>query len=141
MRHLSSLFCAAILMVMVATTHLNAGDIKVIVNSSVGASSATAAEIKAVFLQAKTSLSDGSHVQPVILTGPEYGPFVQGYLGKTVTALETYYRSLLFSGTGVIPKFLASEQEMVNYVTKTKGAIGYVSAKANTGGVKVLNLN
>jgi len=35
-------------------------------------------------------------------------------------------------------KMLASDAEVVAYVTKTKGAIGYVSAAASTDGAKVL---
>jgi ABC-type phosphate transport system substrate-binding protein len=35
---------------------------------------------------------------------------------------------------------LASEDEVIAYVSRTKGAIGYVSSAAPTNGVKVLPL-
>jgi ABC-type phosphate transport system substrate-binding protein len=39
-----------------------------------------------------------------------------------------------------MPKSFGKDAEVVAYVAKTKGAIGYVSADADTAGVKVLDL-
>jgi hypothetical protein len=126
-------FCAAVT--------ASAGDIKVIANPSVGASSVSADEIKGVFLATKTSLSDGSHVEPVLeKDGPAHEAFLKQFIGKTDTALETYYRSLVFTGKASMPKTLAADAEVVAYVAKTKGAIGYVSAAASTAGVKTLEV-
>jgi ABC-type phosphate transport system substrate-binding protein len=61
-------------------------------------------------------------------------------VGKSDAALETYYRSLVFTGKGSMPKSFASEADVVAYVAKTKGAIGYVSAAANTADAKVLEV-
>lgn len=41
---------------------------------------------------------------------------------------------------GVHAKAFNSDAEVIAYVTKTRGAIGYVSASAGTEGVKVLDL-
>jgi len=73
-------------------------------------------------------------------SGAAHEAFVKQYLGKTDAALETYYRSLVFTGKGSMPKALASDAEVVSYVAKTKGAIGYVSAGAGTEGVKALEV-
>jgi len=117
------------------------GDIKVIANPSVGASSLSTEELKGVFLATKTSLSDGSHVEPVLeKSGSTHEEFVRTYLGKTDAALQTYYRSLVFTGKASMPKALGSDAEVVAYVAKTKGAIGYVSAGATTAGVKILEV-
>jgi hypothetical protein len=139
MRELRTLFivftlCTAGAVELVSAT----ADVKVIANPTISAVSTTSAEIKAVFLETKTSLSDGSRVQPVILKGSASGTFARSYLGKSAIGLETYYRGLVFSGTGVIPKMFASETEVVEYVAKTRGAVGYVSTSATTNGVKVL---
>ena len=118
-----------------------AGDIKVIANSSVGASSVSADELKGVFLATKSSLSDGSHVEPVLLkSGAVHEAFLKDYVGKTDSALETYYRSLVFTGKGSMPKELGTESEVVDYIAKTKGAIGYVSSGASTPGVKTIEI-
>lgn len=118
-----------------------AADIKVIANTSVGASSVSAEELKAVFLVTKTSLSDGSHVEPVIAKGgPVHEAFVKEYLGKTDAAVQTYYRSLVFTGKGSMPKALGSDAEVAAYVARTKGAIGYVSGGASAAGTKTLEV-
>ncbi len=123
------------------TLTLSAADIKVIANSGVTASAVSAEELKGVFLATKTSLSDGSHVEPVLeKNGAAHEAFLKEYLGKTDAALQTYYRSLVFSGKGSMPKAFSSDAEVVAYVAKTKGAIGYVSASAATAAVKTLEV-
>jgi ABC-type phosphate transport system substrate-binding protein len=118
-----------------------AADVKIIANESVGASSVSADELKGVFLATKSSLSDGSHVTPVLeKDGPAHEAFLKEYVGKTDSAFETYYRSLVFTGKASMPKTTASDAEMVAYVAKTKGAIGYVSTAAGTDGVKTLEI-
>jgi hypothetical protein len=130
---------AALLLALAAAAP--AADLKVIANPSVGAPSVSADELKSVFLATKNSLSDGSHVEPVLSKdGPVHEAFLKAFLGKTNAALETYYRSLVFTGKGAMPKILASDAEVVAYVAKTKGAIGYVSGGASTTGVKILEV-
>jgi ABC-type phosphate transport system substrate-binding protein len=124
-----------------AVSNLAAADIKIIANESVGATSISADEIKGVFLATKSSLSDGSHVVPVLEKGgPAHEAFLKEHLGKSDSALETYYRSLVFTGKASMPKTLAADADVVAYVAKTKGAIGYVGADAATDGVKTLEI-
>ena len=137
MRYLQFLMIAAVASMLSA----QAADLKVIANPSVGASSVSADELKGIFLATKTALSDGSHVEPVLEKGgPVHEAFVKEYLGKTDAALQTYYRSLVFTGKGSMPKTLAADAEVVAYVAKTKGAIGYVGAGTSTAGVKTLEV-
>ena len=118
-----------------------AADVKVIANSSVGAPSVSSDELKGVFLATKSSLSDGSHVEPVLLkSGAVHEAFLKEYVGKSDSALETYYRSLVFTGKGSMPKTFATDAEVVAYVEKTKGAIGYVGAATSTTSAKVLEV-
>jgi len=137
----SSIICFAALAAIGAMNNLVAADVKVIANPSVGASSVSAEELKSVFLITKTSLSDGSHVEPVLQKGgTAHEAFVKEYLGKNDSALQTYYRSLVFTGKASMPKTVAADADVVAYVAKTKGAIGYVSAGASTAGVKTLDV-
>ena len=139
MKHLRVLITAALL--IFGAMNVLAGNVKVIVNSSVSASSISVDDLKGVFLSEKSSLSDGSHVVPVLSKGgPTHEAFLRQYLGKTSDTLQTYYRSLVFTGKGSMPKMLGSDAEMVSYVAKTKGAIGYVSADVSADGVKTLDV-
>jgi hypothetical protein len=124
-----------------ASATVRAADVKVIANPSVKADSLSAEDLKGVFLATKSSLSDGSHVEPVLEKGgPAHEAFLKEYLGKADAALQTYYRSLVFTGKASMPKVFATDAEVSAYVTKTKGAIGYVSADASTDGVKTLEV-
>jgi ABC-type phosphate transport system substrate-binding protein len=129
------------LLTLVTASSSAATGIKVIAHASVKVSQVTSDEIKGVFLGTRTSLADGSHVEPVLLkSGDVHDTFVKLYTGKTVVGLESYYRSLVFTGKGSMPKVLTSDAEMVAYVKNTRGAIGYVSAGTNTDGVKILDV-
>jgi hypothetical protein len=122
-----------------ASRAVHAADLKVIANPSIKADSVSAEDLKGVFLATKSTLSDGSHVEPVLEKGgPIHEAFLKEYVGKADAALQTYYRSLVFTGKASMPKMLSSDAEVSAYVAKTKGAIGYVSGEASTPGVKTL---
>ncbi|HZR58217.1 MAG TPA: hypothetical protein VFA74_15185 [Terriglobales bacterium] len=140
MKNLRALSVAAGLITF-ASMNAQAGSVKVIANSSVKSDTISADELKSVFLEEKSSLSDGSHVEPVLEKGgPAHEAFVKEYLGKSDSALQTYYRSLVFTGKGSMPKAVASDAEVTAYVAKTKGAIGYVGSDASADGVKTLEV-
>ncbi len=128
-------------MVILVSASASAGGVKIIANSSVKADSVSADELKNVFLEETSSLSDGSHVEPVLAKGgAAHETFVKEYLGKSDAALQTYYRSLVFTGKGSMPKTVGGDAEVAAYVAKTKGAIGYVSSETSTEGAKTLQV-
>jgi len=134
-----TLLAAAGFMISVSPHVFAAVDVKVIANSSVRADTISADEIKRVFLEERRSLADGTHVAPVLeKDGPVHEAFLRIYLDRTDDDLLTYYRALVFTGRGSMPKKLDSDAEVVAYVARTKGAIGYVSSETNTEGVKIL---
>ena len=116
-----------------------AGDIRVIANPSLKADTISPGELKSVFLEQRNSLADGTHVEPVLeKSGPVHDAFLRQYLGRTEDDLRSYFQAMVFSGRGSMPKELRSDAEVVAYVAKTRGAIGYVSAETSTEGVKTL---
>lgn len=124
---------------LIAPLTMRAADLKVIANPSVSASSISADDLRDVFLENKDSVA-GSHVDPVLEKGGAAHEAFLKVLGKSDAALQTYYRSLVFSGKGSMPKTLASDAEVAAFVAKTKGAIGYVSADASAPGTRVLEV-
>ncbi len=118
---------------------LNAAEIMVVANPSVKSAEVSADELKQVFLGSKSSLSDGSAVEPVLAQGgATHEAFLKAYVGKTDPALRNHFKSLVFTGKGSMPKSFASDAEILAYVSKTKGAIAYVSASAGVGNAKKL---
>jgi ABC-type phosphate transport system substrate-binding protein len=129
---------AALAFVAAAAT---AADFKVIANPGIKVTEISANDLKEVFLATKTSLGDGTHVEPVWEKGgATHEAFLKEYVGKTDAAVGTYYRSLVFTGKASMPKSFASDADVVAYVEKTKGAIGYVGATTSPGEAKVLDV-
>ena len=115
-----------------------AGDVKVIANPSVKVESISARELKSLYLGEKSSIH-GTHVEPVIeRRGPAHEAFLRDYLGQTDDELQKYYEALVFTGRGSMPKTVSSDAEVVAYVAKTRGAIGYVGTGASVEGVRTL---
>jgi hypothetical protein len=82
----------------------------------VKASEVPAEDLERVFLGTKTALDDGNHVRPVLAkAGAAHEAFLREYLGKTDAALQVYYRSLVFTGKGFMPKVLSSGAEIAAY--------------------------
>jgi TonB family protein len=128
--------------VIFAPSRVIAADVKVIANGSVKADIISASEVKSIFLEKSNSLRDGTHVEPVFeKDGPVHEAFLHKYLAAgTDNDLQSYYRALVFSGRGSMPKQLGSDAEVVAYVARTKGAIGYVSAETAVEDVKTLTI-
>src|ERR1700692_1799016 len=86
-----------------------AADVKIVANPSVRADSITPAELRSVFLEDRRSLNDVYHVEPVLAKGgAAHEAFLRQYVGKTDSALETYYRGLVFTGKASMPKTVGS---------------------------------
>jgi hypothetical protein len=52
--------------------------------------------------------------------------------------VKSYWQQLIFSGRGVPPPELDTEEEVIRYVGRHPGALGYVSSYGEVGGVKVV---
>ena len=116
-------------------------DFVVIANASLTDRTISASDLKQIYLGTKTSL-DGRHVEPVIAqSGPFHEQFVSVCLGKTEAGLRNYFRNLVFSGKGNMPRSFATSAEVVSFVSRTPGAIGYVDSEANLTGVTKLTVH
>jgi TonB family protein len=115
-----------------------AGNVKIIANPSVRAETISVRALQSVFLRERNSLRDGTHVEPVLSKGPVHAAFLKEYLGQNDDTLQDRYRTLVFTGKGLMPKVLRSDEEVAAYVAKTRGAIGYVSSTVTVDGVKTL---
>lgn len=111
----------------------------VIANPSVKSVEISKDDLRDIFTGASSSLKGGHGVIPVLLKqGTAYEAFLNLYIGKSDSAYRASWRSLVFSGEGVMPRSLDSDAAMVEYVARTRGAIGYIGTTAPHAGVKVL---
>jgi hypothetical protein len=119
---------------------LFAADVTIIANPSVSEQNISSEDIKNIFLQTKNSIGS-THVLPVLhKSGPVEDSFCEKYVGKNDVALQTYYRSLVFTGRAMMPKALDTDKEIIDYGARTKGAIGFVSPGAKLEGVVTITV-
>jgi ABC-type phosphate transport system substrate-binding protein len=92
------------------------------------------------FLKKVTTWSHGGVVRPVDLRpdSPARRKFSEDVLGRSVAAVRSYWLQIIFAGRGVPPPELKSDDEVVGYVLKETGAIGYVSSHTDLHGARVL---
>ena len=111
-------------------------DVQVIANSTLAVTELRSDEVRDIFMGSRTSVA-GVAVEPVFEeSGAAHETFLKTYLGKSDAALRNHFKTLVFTGRGTQPKAFASDAEVLKYVAATKGAIGYVSASADTTGAK-----
>jgi hypothetical protein len=92
------------------------------------------------FLKKVATWSHGGIVRPVDLlpASPARKKFTEEVLGRSVAAVRSYWLQIIFAGRGVPPPELKSDDEVIRYVLREPGAIGYVSANADLRGARVI---
>ena len=139
MKHLARVIAASAILWIIPRSF--PAELKVIANPNIKIDAISEEELRSLFLEERISLADGTHIEPVLRkNGEVHEKFLRDYLGKNPADLRNYYQSLVFSGRATMPKELSSDAEVVAYIAKTKGAIGYVSSEAATEGVKKLSV-
>lgn len=66
--------------------------------------------------------------------------FTEDVLGRSIAAVKAYWQQRIFSGRDVPPPEFESDEQVVAYVLKYEGAVGYVSENAALRGAKVLGV-
>jgi ABC-type phosphate transport system substrate-binding protein len=92
------------------------------------------------FLKKSTRWPGGETIRPVDLgsDSPVRRRFSEEVLGRSVAAVKSYWQQLIFSGRAIPPPELDSEEEVIRYVTRYPGAVGYVSSFGELTGVRVV---
>jgi ABC-type phosphate transport system substrate-binding protein len=98
--------------------------------------------VRDAFLKKTTRWPGGEVIHPVDLphSSPVRRRFSEEVLERSVEAVRSYWQQVIFSGRGVPPPELASDEEVVRYVVGRPGAIGYVSGTAPTGNARIVTV-
>ena len=116
-----------------------AGDVVIITNESVPVSTLGAKDVKQIFLGNKTVWDNGDKIVFVVQDRTDASDtFLKTYVQKSSSQYNNYWKKQVFTGKGKAPKSFSSDQELVQFVSETAGAIGYVSSGAETGNVKTI---
>jgi ABC-type phosphate transport system substrate-binding protein len=115
---------------------------RVIVNAANSSTSLERKFLTEVFLKRNTRWSTGEAIRPV-----DQGTdslvrrhFCEEVMNRSVAAVKSYWQQMIFSGRAIPPPELDSDEDVIRYVAKYPGAIGYVSGASDLAGVKVVTL-
>lgn len=94
------------------------------------------------FLKKKTRWDDGTLIHPADLHAQSSvrESFSHTVLKRSVAAVRSYWQQRIFSGRGVPPPELSSDEAVIRYVASHPGGIGYVSPRAEVKKVRVVTL-
>ena len=98
--------------------------------------------VQDAFLKKVTTWPTGDRAHPVDLppSSPVRRQFSEEVLRRSVTAVRIFWEQRIFAGRDLPPPEVANDAEVIRFVMRDRGAIGYVSAGAHLDGVKVLTL-
>lgn len=96
-----------------------------------------------LFLKKVTRWPTGETALPVDLASDSVvrQRFSEDVLGRSVAAVKSYWQQLIFAGRGVPPPELESEEQVLSFVARHPGSIGYVSGAGGVPGAKVLSVH
>jgi ABC-type phosphate transport system substrate-binding protein len=93
------------------------------------------------FLKKIVRWRHGESIRPVDLeNSPVRRRFSDEVLGRSASAIRSYWQQQIFSGRNVPPPELENDQAVVRFVLRNPGAIGYVSGQAELAGARVLQV-
>ncbi len=117
--------------------------LRVVVNKENKIVSLTADDLTRIFLGKKTLWDSGTRIVPAMPEeeSPAGEAFLTGTLQKSVSQFRTYWKRLLFSGGGAVPKVFRTSGQILDFVNRQPGAIGVVEASAVDDRVRVLDIS
>lgn len=119
----------------------DAADLIVVANKNVKDVQLTKDDIKAIFLGKKTEWSDSSKISFVVLKNKQdEEDFMKNYVGKSFDQFNNYWKQQVFTGNGQMPKTFENVKDLVDYVSKTDGAVGYLSSDTPAADLKKLDV-
>ncbi len=113
-----------------------------IVNPDVVQSKVSEDTVRALFTMRLRRCSDGVPVRVFVLPDrhPVHRDFAKTTLGVFPHQLRRAWDRLVFTGTGQAPREVANEAEMLEWVAKSPGAVGYVSNTTRDPRVRVIEM-
>jgi hypothetical protein len=117
----------------------NTVGVVVVAHPGVKVAEVSGEDLKSLFLGRTTSWSDGSPARPAMLAGgPELDEFLKRYIKKAPSHFGLHWKKAVYTGTGTPPAEFATEAELIDYVTRTPGAVGFVATGTDVHGARVI---
>jgi len=113
---------------------------QIIVHPANPATSAEREFLADAFLKKVAAWPGGEVLHPVDLppNSTVRRSFSEDVLHRSVAEVKGYWQQRIFSGRDVPPPELDADEDVIKYVLKYEGAVGYVSGTARLNGTKVV---
>jgi hypothetical protein len=113
---------------------------RIIINSENPAASAPRDFLEGAFLKKVSRWEDGERIRPVdqVPDAAVRHAFSNEVLKRPTAAVRSYWLQRIFSGGNTPPPELDSDEAVIRFVAKYRGAVGYVSASAKLDHAKVI---
>jgi len=122
-------------------SHVISGDLVIICNKSVVESKLSKQELINIYLGKKTTWSDKKKIIFITQNNAVISEqFLNEYINMIAAQYSSYWLEKVFTGQASPPKSFASDREMIQFITKTEGAIGYVSSSEGLSNVKLVEI-
>ncbi len=116
-------------------------DLVIIANPTVPVSSLNRSALADIYNGYKGRWDNGQKIKVVMLKqGATHEVFAESVVQLSPAKLKNLWKKVIFSGAGSPPKVVHSEEQCVEFVAATNGAIGYISSATAHEGVKVIEV-
>jgi ABC-type phosphate transport system substrate-binding protein len=116
-----------------------AGGVVIITNKSIPAGAVDIETVKKIYSGHVTKLNNNQTLVVTVMEGADiHKEFLKEYVNKTEAQFKTTWKKMVFTGEAPYPKVFKDMQSLIDFVSKTNGAIGYVDTSVKTEGVNVV---
>ena len=117
--------------------------IRVVVNKENKLAALSTDDLQRIFLGKKTLWETGTRIVPAMPEeeSPPGAAFLAKTLQKSVSQFRTYWKRLLFSGGGTVPKVFRTSGQILDLVARQPGGIGVVEASSLDDRVRVIEIS
>jgi len=113
----------------------------IIANNSVAQESLNKEDVQNIFLGKMAKWPDNSSINFVTSETDVHEEFLKTYINRSSDQFRNYWRKMVFTGKGQKPKTFKTDEELIQFVSETTGAVGYVSTDAALKNVKTITVN
>ncbi len=102
--------------------------VSIIINRETTVPSLTRADVEQIYMGKKTTWDDGWPIVAVMLNEDSEASreFLAVFLNKSPEQYRAYWRKEIFSGASAVPRTFDTEEQILDFVARTQGAIGVV---------------
>lgn len=123
--------CIICLCLLMLTTITAQAELLVIANKSVTQSTLSGQDMKDIFLGNKQYWNDKSKISVAALSeGDTAKAFFSKYLGMSPKQYDGLWDEKLYTGGKLSPRLFKNAKQLVDFITQTSGAIGFVDSSS-----------